>query len=214
MQLLRVEALTCRRFNRLVESTPIMRMFLCWRRPVLRGRCSARCVPQRPGHRGGRVRAGAGLRLRQEPKAAAGLPQARGVRSAERPALSVRLPRLPAHRHSGRVESRSMRLTRVQKMGRILVCADGWFWPFSRTAHKNEPPGDRDRDPAVDRQEAWLGARHLLGQHGHALRSRRAGRRLFALDRQGHLRHRPRPHRDGRRSSHGRAPARLQPALS
>jgi ABC-type amino acid transport substrate-binding protein len=32
-------------------------------------------------------------------------------------------------------------LTRVQKMGRIMACADGWFWPFSRTAHNNEPPG-------------------------------------------------------------------------
>ena len=32
-------------------------------------------------------------------------------------------------------------MTRVQKMGRIMVCADGWFWPFSRTARKNEPPG-------------------------------------------------------------------------
>src|SRR5262249_8918847 len=32
-------------------------------------------------------------------------------------------------------------MTRVQKMGRILVCADGWFWPFSRTARKKEPAG-------------------------------------------------------------------------
>ncbi|MGH8676896.1 MAG: substrate-binding periplasmic protein [Burkholderiales bacterium] len=32
-------------------------------------------------------------------------------------------------------------MTRIQKMGRILVCADGWFWPFSRTARKNEPAG-------------------------------------------------------------------------
>jgi polar amino acid transport system substrate-binding protein len=32
-------------------------------------------------------------------------------------------------------------LTRVQKMGRILACADGWFWPFSRTARKNQPAG-------------------------------------------------------------------------
>ncbi len=32
-------------------------------------------------------------------------------------------------------------MERVQKMGRILACADAWFWPFSRTAHKNEPPG-------------------------------------------------------------------------
>jgi ABC-type amino acid transport substrate-binding protein len=32
-------------------------------------------------------------------------------------------------------------MTRVQKMGRILACADGWFWPFSRTARKSEPAG-------------------------------------------------------------------------
>jgi ABC-type amino acid transport substrate-binding protein len=32
-------------------------------------------------------------------------------------------------------------LTRVQKMGRVMACADGWFWPFSRTSRKNEPPG-------------------------------------------------------------------------
>ncbi|HWQ37606.1 MAG TPA: transporter substrate-binding domain-containing protein [Burkholderiales bacterium] len=32
-------------------------------------------------------------------------------------------------------------MTRVEKMGRILACADGWFWPFSRTARKNEPAG-------------------------------------------------------------------------
>lgn len=32
-------------------------------------------------------------------------------------------------------------MERVQKMGRILACADAWFWPFSRTARKNEPPG-------------------------------------------------------------------------
>lgn len=32
-------------------------------------------------------------------------------------------------------------MTRVEKMGRILACADGWFWPFSRTARKSEPAG-------------------------------------------------------------------------
>lgn len=32
-------------------------------------------------------------------------------------------------------------MTRVRGMGRIMACADGWFWPFSRTARKNEPPG-------------------------------------------------------------------------
>lgn len=32
-------------------------------------------------------------------------------------------------------------MERVEKMKRILACADAWFWPFSRTAHNNEPPG-------------------------------------------------------------------------
>lgn len=32
-------------------------------------------------------------------------------------------------------------MTRIKGMGRIMACADGWFWPFSRTARKNEPPG-------------------------------------------------------------------------
>ncbi len=32
-------------------------------------------------------------------------------------------------------------LTRVKTMKTIIACADGWFWPFSRTARKNEPPG-------------------------------------------------------------------------
>jgi len=27
-------------------------------------------------------------------------------------------------------------MTRSEKMGRMLVCADGWFWPYSRTARK------------------------------------------------------------------------------
>jgi ABC-type amino acid transport substrate-binding protein len=32
-------------------------------------------------------------------------------------------------------------MTRIKGMNRILACADGWFWPFSRTARKNEPAG-------------------------------------------------------------------------
>ena len=32
-------------------------------------------------------------------------------------------------------------MTRVRGMGRIMACADGWFWPFSRTVRKNEAPG-------------------------------------------------------------------------
>jgi len=47
-------------------------------------------------------------------------------------------------------------LTRVQKMGRILACADGWFWPFSRTAHKNEPPGiDIELLQTVAKKHGW-----------------------------------------------------------
>ena len=32
-------------------------------------------------------------------------------------------------------------MTRIKEMGRIIACADGGFWPFSRTARKNEPAG-------------------------------------------------------------------------
>lgn len=32
-------------------------------------------------------------------------------------------------------------MTRIRKMGRVMVCADAWFWPFSRTARKNQPAG-------------------------------------------------------------------------
>ena len=32
-------------------------------------------------------------------------------------------------------------MTRVKTMKTIVACADGWFWPFSRTARNNEPPG-------------------------------------------------------------------------
>ena len=47
-------------------------------------------------------------------------------------------------------------LTRVQKMGRILACADGWFWPFSRTARKNEPPGiDIELLQSVAKKHGW-----------------------------------------------------------
>jgi ABC-type amino acid transport substrate-binding protein len=47
-------------------------------------------------------------------------------------------------------------LTRVQKMGRILACADGWFWPFSRTARKNEAAGiDIELLQAIARKHGW-----------------------------------------------------------
>ena len=32
-------------------------------------------------------------------------------------------------------------MTRVKTMQTIIACADGWFWPFSRTARNNEPAG-------------------------------------------------------------------------
>jgi len=32
-------------------------------------------------------------------------------------------------------------MTRVEAMQTIIACADGWFWPFSRTARNNEPAG-------------------------------------------------------------------------
>lgn len=47
-------------------------------------------------------------------------------------------------------------MERVQKMGRILVCADAWFWPFSRTAHKNEPPGlEIEILQSIARKHGW-----------------------------------------------------------
>ena len=32
-------------------------------------------------------------------------------------------------------------LKRVESLGRITACADGWFWPFSRTVRDHEPDG-------------------------------------------------------------------------
>src|SRR5882724_6236496 len=47
-------------------------------------------------------------------------------------------------------------MERVQKMGRILACADAWFWPFSRTAHKNEPPGlEIEILQSIARKHGW-----------------------------------------------------------
>ena len=47
-------------------------------------------------------------------------------------------------------------MTRVQKMGRILACADGWFWPFSRTARKNEPSGiEIEIMQAIAKKHGW-----------------------------------------------------------
>jgi hypothetical protein len=47
-------------------------------------------------------------------------------------------------------------MERVQKMGRILACADAWFWPFSRTARKNEPPGlEIEILQSIARKHGW-----------------------------------------------------------
>jgi ABC-type amino acid transport substrate-binding protein len=47
-------------------------------------------------------------------------------------------------------------MTRIKGMGRILACADGWFWPFSRTAHKNEPAGiEVEILQAIAKQHNW-----------------------------------------------------------
>ena len=47
-------------------------------------------------------------------------------------------------------------MERVQKMGRILVCSDAWFWPFSRTARNNEPPGiELEILQAIAKKHGW-----------------------------------------------------------
>ena len=47
-------------------------------------------------------------------------------------------------------------MTRVEKMGHILVCADAWFWPFSRTARKNEPAGlEIEIMQAIAKKHGW-----------------------------------------------------------
>jgi ABC-type amino acid transport substrate-binding protein len=47
-------------------------------------------------------------------------------------------------------------MERVQKMRRILACADAWFWPFSRTAHNNEPAGiEIEILQAIAKRHGW-----------------------------------------------------------
>ena len=47
-------------------------------------------------------------------------------------------------------------VTRIKGMGRILACADGWFWPFSRTARRNEPAGlEIELLQAIARKHGW-----------------------------------------------------------
>ncbi len=47
-------------------------------------------------------------------------------------------------------------MTRIQGMKRILACADGWYWPFSRTSRKNEPPGmEIELLQAIAKKHGW-----------------------------------------------------------
>jgi ABC-type amino acid transport substrate-binding protein len=47
-------------------------------------------------------------------------------------------------------------MTRVEKMGRIMACADGWFFPFSRTTRKNEAAGiDIEILQAIAKKHGW-----------------------------------------------------------
>jgi ABC-type amino acid transport substrate-binding protein len=47
-------------------------------------------------------------------------------------------------------------MTRIKGMNRILACADGWFWPFSRTARRNEPAGiEIELLQAIAKKHGW-----------------------------------------------------------
>jgi ABC-type amino acid transport substrate-binding protein len=47
-------------------------------------------------------------------------------------------------------------MTRIRGMKRILACADGWYWPFSRTARRNEPPGmEIELLQAIAKKQGW-----------------------------------------------------------
>ena len=47
-------------------------------------------------------------------------------------------------------------MERVKGMGRILACADAWFWPFSRTARNNEPAGlEIEILQAIAKKHGW-----------------------------------------------------------
>ena len=48
-------------------------------------------------------------------------------------------------------------MTRVKTMGAIIACADGWFWPFSRTARNNEPAGlEVEILQEIAKKHAWI----------------------------------------------------------
>ncbi len=47
-------------------------------------------------------------------------------------------------------------LSRIQAMKRIVACADGWYYPFSRTAPQSEAPGiDIDILRDIAKRHAW-----------------------------------------------------------
>ncbi len=47
-------------------------------------------------------------------------------------------------------------MTRVKTMQTIVACADGWFWPFSRTARNNEPAGlEIEILKEIARKQGW-----------------------------------------------------------
>ena len=47
-------------------------------------------------------------------------------------------------------------LTRIRAMKRIVACADGWYYPFSRTAPKSEAPGiDIDILRDIAKRHEW-----------------------------------------------------------
>jgi ABC-type amino acid transport substrate-binding protein len=47
-------------------------------------------------------------------------------------------------------------LTRMQKMKRIVACADGWYYPFSHTAPNADPPGiDIELLREIAKRQGW-----------------------------------------------------------
>jgi ABC-type amino acid transport substrate-binding protein len=47
-------------------------------------------------------------------------------------------------------------LTRARKLGRLVACADAWYYPFSVTARKTEPPGiDIEIARAIAARQGW-----------------------------------------------------------
>ncbi len=47
-------------------------------------------------------------------------------------------------------------LTRIRAMKRMVACADGWYYPFSRTAPLSETPGiDIDILRDISKRQGW-----------------------------------------------------------